>query len=101
MTTVVPSVIPAVVAARVRRIQHQFLAAQADAAERARTPDELGVDAGHLFRRQVAAGVLVPLGDGRYWLSREALARWQRRRRIGIAAALTALATGTLVALLL
>jgi hypothetical protein len=98
MTNVLPSFLPAVIAARQRATVRKFQAAGADDAARARGLAELGVRADHLFGRLEKAGVVVRTGDGRYYLSSEGLARWQRNARVGVIVALLVIAVGALVA---
>ena len=98
MVNVYPSFLPAVIAARQRATVRKFQAAGADEVARARTPAELGVREDRLFGRLEKAGVVVKTSDGRYYLSSEGLARWQRNARIGVIAALLVVALGALVA---
>ncbi len=98
MSTVIPSFLPAIAAARQRATVRKFTAAGADDIARALTLTELGVREDRLFGRLVKAGVAVPTGDGRFYLSADGWARWQRRARIGAAVALLVVALGTLIA---
>jgi hypothetical protein len=98
MAAVIPSFIPAIVAARQRATVRKFEAAGADDATRARTLDELGVREDHLLRRLVKSGVVVATADGRHFLSAEGLTRWQRKARISVVVALLAIVVGLLIA---
>ena len=86
-----PTFIPAIVAARRRRIVRKFEEAGADQPGRARTLEALGVRDTHLASRLIRAGVLATADGERYYLSADGLARWNRRRNayVLIALALT------------
>lgn len=99
MASVVPSFLPAVIAARQRATVRKFQAAGADDVARARTLAELGVRQDHLFGRLEKAGVVVKTGDGRFYLSTEGLARWKHNARVRVVVALLVIAVGALVAL--
>lgn len=98
MATVMPSFLPAIVAARQRATVRKFQTAGADAEASARTLDELGVREDHLLGRLMKAGAVVKTSDGRYFLSADGWAHWQRKARIGVAVALLAVLLGVLVA---
>lgn len=98
MATVIPSFLPAVIAARQRATVRKFHTAGAEDAARARTLEELGVREDHLFGRLLKAAVVMKTDDGRYFLSAEGLARWRRNARIGVVVALLAVLVGALVA---
>jgi hypothetical protein len=95
----VPSLIPAVVAARQRATVRKFRAAGANDPTRARTLEELGVRDDHLLRRMVRSGVVATLDERRFFLSADGLAAWERRSRIGILVALGVVLIGVLIAL--
>jgi hypothetical protein len=96
---ILPSFIPAVVAARQRTTIRKFQTAGADDASRARTLEELGVRDGHLLGRLVRAGVLATVENHRYFLSADGLARWERRRRFAVLIATGVVLIGALIAL--
>jgi hypothetical protein len=91
MSPVQPTFIPAIVAARRRRIVRKFEEAGADQPGRARTLESLGVHDTHLASRLIRSGVLATADGERYYLSAEGVARWNRRRNtyVLIALALT------------
>ena len=94
----VTAFIPAAVAMRQRATVRKFRSASADAAARARTLDELGVREGHLFGRLLEAGVVIPVDNGRYFLSEDGLARWKRNARLGVLIAVAVVVAGALIA---
>lgn len=98
MGTVFPTFFPAIVAARQRATMRKFEQAGANAPERARALQDLGLREDRLFGRLAKAGVVVRLEDGRYFLSDEGAARWRRNARIGVVIALLVIAVGVLVA---
>ncbi|MFK7960616.1 MAG: hypothetical protein AB8G96_08815 [Phycisphaerales bacterium] len=57
----------------------KFRDAGATGPDHARRPSSLGIDSPRDIELAVRAGVLVPLGDGRYWLR---LPRYRRRRAV-------------------
>ena len=87
-----PLFIPLIMVARRRRIVRKFEEAGADRPERARTPEELGVNGSRHVPSLARSGVLVPADDGRYYLSADGLARWNQRRntRVLIATSVSA-----------
>jgi hypothetical protein len=92
----------AAVAARRRRILRAFEEAGADRPERARTLAELGVRESHLASRLARSGVLASVDGGRYYLSADGLARWNRRRNAYVlTAVLTTLGVLAVLALVL
>lgn len=98
MAAVIPSFIPAVVAARQRATVRKFQHAGAKDAATARTLDELGVREDRLLGRLLKAGVVVATGEGRYFLSAGGLAHWNRNARIGVVVALLVILCGVLIA---
>ncbi len=98
MATVIPSFLPAAIAARQRATVRKFQNAGAADVARARTLAELGVREDHLFGRLVKAGVVVKSGDGRYYLDADGLARWQRNARITVVVVLLVILIGVLIA---
>lgn len=84
MAFVSPPIVPIAVIAHRRRILRKFEEAGASDAAHARTPAELDVRVGHIFERMVKSGVLVGASEGRYSVSAEGVARWQRSTRIAV-----------------
>jgi hypothetical protein len=77
-----------------RRIVHDFVAADATAAERAMPYTPVGKAAGRLFDRMRAAGALAEAGEGRFWLDAERLDDFRVGTRRKLATLLAVIATG-------
>ena len=97
MAFVSPPIVPVAVVAHRRRILRKFEEAGASDAARARTPAELDVQDGHIFRRMVKSGVLVSASEGRYYVSAEGLARERRGIRIAVLSVIGIVVVGVLV----
>ena len=87
-----PTVILLVLAWRVRKTLKLFQAAGALAPESAQPLAALGVRRSPALRILKRHGVLVDVGDGRYYLDTAAHERWRRRRRKILAVVLGAVA---------
>jgi len=86
-----PSLVLLVLAWRVHWIVRRFREAEATAPESARSLEELRIRGGRAVRLLSRRGVLAAVGD-RYYLDEAAYARWNRRRRIALAIALSLVA---------
>jgi hypothetical protein len=77
--------VPAVLAARLRRIERRTIARLKDAganlAERGILLEEGGPLTQFVYRRLAAAGVLIPAGNDRYYLDEAAYDAFRGRRR--------------------
>ena len=87
-----PAILPAITAARRRRIVRKFEEAGADQPDKARTLAELGVRDRHLASRLARSGVLETTDGERYCLSADGLARWNQRRNTYVLTALSVVA---------
>ena len=101
MNSFVPTFVPALVAAHQRRVLRKFQAAGAVRPGDARTPAEVDVPEDRFVRQLARAGVLVSPEPGRYFVSADGLARWERRRVVGAAVAVGVLVLGVTLALLM
>ncbi len=72
------------IVAKTRRIFRRFEEARATSPGYARTPDELGLYHGLIFRRLVNQGVLIEASPGRYYLSHENQLEYNTRRQARI-----------------
>jgi hypothetical protein len=73
----------AVIVRKQREIVEVFEGARATSPELARYPDELGIDASHIFDGLVRRAVLRPVGDGRYYVDEPSwMAMRGTRRRV-------------------
>jgi len=71
----------AIVVHKINRIISYFEQAGAFTERSARTPEQLGVRTGLIFKRLVNAGVLIETSGKRYYLHRENLAAFRSNRR--------------------
>jgi hypothetical protein len=80
------SVVPAIVAARMRRYRNAFRAAGAITPATAIRLADTGLRESLIFQRLVREGILVPVGNGRYYLDevREAAVQRMRHRILAI-----------------
>jgi hypothetical protein len=100
MTNFVPTFVPAVIAARQRRVLRKFQVAGAVGPTEARTPAEVNAADDRFLRHLVRAGVLASPEPGRYFVSAAGLARWQRRRLVAVCVVIVILAVGAALAVL-
>src|SRR6478672_2758853 len=96
------SVVPAIVAARMRHYRNAFRAAGATTPATAIRLADAGLRDSLIFHRLVREGILVPAGDGRYYLDelREATVQRNKHRILAILVfvILILLATGLIAA---
>jgi hypothetical protein len=91
----------AIVVRKQREIVEVFEGARATSPDRARFPDELGIDTSHIFDGLVRRAVLRPIGDGRYYVDEPSwVAMRSTRRRVMVVLLVSAalLAVGLLLA---
>ena len=91
----------AVIVRKQREIVEVFEGARATRPELARFPEELGIDASHIFDGLVRRAVLRPVGDGRYYVDEPswmAMNNMRRRRAVVLLIVLAAVALGVLLA---
>ena len=98
MTNFIPTFVPAVIAAHQRRVLRKFQVAGAVGPTDARTPAEVNAADDRFIRQLVRARVLVSPEPGRYFVSADGLARWQRKRLIAVCVVVVILAVGTALA---
>jgi hypothetical protein len=67
------------------RLMRKFAERHATSSASAEKLENLGCHQGWIFRRMVARGVFVPVGDGRFYMDENASREFIRRRRIRIA----------------
>ncbi len=78
-----------------KNVPARFYEAKAFSAETSRRPASLGIDRAPFIADAVKSGVLVPVGDGRYYVNRPLYVR--RRNRLWIAATAAGLLLGAVV----
>lgn len=101
MGTVVPVIIPAIIAIKRRKIIDAFRIAGAVNADAARKPEDLGVSRNHMFRRLIQSGVLNEVPGGGVWLSEVQNAKSATmRRRLALGVVLIGVAVFALVIML-
>ena len=64
------------------RLMRNFRAAGATSPATARTPEDIGCRQGWIFRRMIARGVLVPAGNGKFYMNEDAARAFVQRRRL-------------------
>ncbi|MBX3363851.1 MAG: hypothetical protein KF866_03715 [Phycisphaeraceae bacterium] len=69
-----------------KSVPARFFDAQAFSVETSRRPAGLGIDRAPLLADAVKSGVLVPVGDGRYYVDRAVFLRRRRRFRSAVLA---------------
>jgi hypothetical protein len=90
----------AVIITKQRHIVEAFERARATSPERARHPDEVGVDQAVLFDGLVRRAVLRPAGDGRYYLDEPSWrALRSRRHRMAVVLGFIVVLAGLFAAL--
>jgi len=87
----------AIVVIQQNRAMRRYREAGACSADRAATPEAVGVRASWSFRRMVSHGVFVEADDGAFYLDEDAAERFVRRRRV---MAITVVSLGLLLALI-
>ena len=92
------SVAAAIAARKRREVISKFEAAQATSRERAQALTTLGIERSRVFGRLAARGVLVGLGDGRYFLDRARWSQVRRHRRMALAAVVLSVLIGAFAA---
>ncbi|MCY2986450.1 MAG: hypothetical protein NTY19_01055 [Planctomycetota bacterium] len=71
----------AVIIAKQNRLMRNFTAADATNPATAKSPEDIGCRQNWIFRRMVARGVFVPVGNGRFYMDVQAADEFKRRRR--------------------
>ncbi len=70
----------AVIILKQNQLMRRFAAAEATAPTTAKVPEDIGCRQSWIFRRMVARGVFVPVGNGRFYMDVDAAAEFKRRR---------------------
>jgi hypothetical protein len=74
----------AVIHLKQNRLMRYFRAAGATSPATARTTKDIGCRQGWIFRRLVARGVFVPVGDGKFYMDEEEARDFVQRRRVKV-----------------
>ena len=83
-----------------KRLMRNFRAANATSPQTARIPEDIGCRQRWIFRRMVARGVFVPIGDGRFYMDEEAGRNFVQQRRIKALIALVIVGIGLVLYLI-
>ena len=71
----------AVIILKQNKLMRRFAKAGATNSATAKVPEDIGCRQSWLFRRMVARGVFIPVGDGRFYMDVQAAEEFKRRRR--------------------
>ena len=71
----------AVVILKQNQLMRRFAEAGATTPATAKVPEDIRCRQNWIFRRMVARGVFVPVGNGRFYMDEDAAAEFKRRRR--------------------
>jgi len=72
----------AVIHLKQNRLMRNFCSAGATSPATARMPEDIRCRQGWIFRRLVARGVVVPAGNGKFYMDEEAAQTFVQRRRL-------------------
>ena len=95
---IAPNAGGAIVAAQYKKIVRSMQTHEAFSASTAKTPEELGVRYGLIFRRLVRKGVIIETGSGKYYFDRNRYEQYNQMRRKFALLVLLAIATALLIA---